>query len=77
MNFTGSIGPNARAGSMYQGTSDSVNGIAVDWMTGNVYWTDATYDWIVLLSSDGTRFDIVIDDGLDRPGGIAVYPAQQ
>lgn len=74
---SGTIGENSRARSFFQGTSDSVNGIAVDWLTGNVYWTDAVYDWILLHSSDGSRYDIVVDEGLDQPGGIAVHPIRR
>ena len=49
-------------------------GIAVDWLANNVYWADAAYNWIIVADYDITRFKIVIDDGLDKPRGIAVYP---
>ncbi len=66
---------NATVNRVYTGTSAEVNGLAVDWMTGTVYWTDAFYHWII--AANGNRYDIfkhLITEGLSRPTGIAVYP---
>ncbi len=48
----------------------------MDWLAGNVYWTDALYNWIGIAPtrSDKNIFRVLIDTHLDRPAGIAVYP---
>ncbi len=33
---------------VYYGTSSQVNGIAYDWISGNLYWTDAMYNMIMM-----------------------------
>ena len=60
----------------YASTSPSVLGVAVDWLTGNVYWTDAAYDWIIMHDASGTRNVLIIDEDLDIPTGIAIHPSR-
>ncbi|XP_030827887.1 uncharacterized protein LOC115919137 isoform X2 [Strongylocentrotus purpuratus] len=72
----GSMGSNRSAKIYYGFTSSSVLGVAVDWLTGNVYWTDAAYDWIIMHDANGTRNVLIIDEGLDIPTGIAIHPSR-
>jgi len=60
---------------LYEGISDKVNGLAVDWTTDVVYWTDATYDVILAASMGPTDVvEVIKDTGLDEPFGLIVYP---
>jgi sugar lactone lactonase YvrE len=66
---------NATHNRVYTGTSSEVDGLAVDWSSGSVYWTDALYNWITV--ANGNKYDVyrhLITTGLDRPMGIAVDP---
>ncbi|KAL3848553.1 hypothetical protein ACJMK2_019404 [Sinanodonta woodiana] len=65
------------------GTSSGVGQVAVDWVSGNCYWVDTVYGWIVMqaipkdlrdFSSANPNFKTVVDTYLDMPTGIAVYP---
>ncbi|KAH3870653.1 hypothetical protein DPMN_033841 [Dreissena polymorpha] len=47
--------------------------MVLDWETGNLFWTDRTYNHISMARSDG-MYPTVVISGLDLPIGIAVHP---
>ena len=49
-------------------------GLAVDWVTKKLYWTDAGTNRIEVSNLDGTLRSLLIWDGLDRPRDIVVDP---
>lgn len=49
-------------------------GLSVDWINQKLYWTDSEDDTIEVADFDGTNKITLVDSGLDRPRGIAVYP---
>ncbi|KAL3848554.1 hypothetical protein ACJMK2_019405 [Sinanodonta woodiana] len=72
-----------KAAVFHIGTSSGVGQVAVDWVSGNCYWVDTVYGWIVMqaipkdlrdFSSVNPNFKTVVDTYLDLPTGIAVYP---
>ena len=49
--------------------------ICVDWITGNIYWTDGFHEWIGIVSgSDPLLSRIIHDTNMVKPTGIAVDP---
>lgn len=49
--------------------------IAYDHMTGNMYWTDALYNWIAVQpvnANDNTKYKVIISDQLHSPGAISL-----
>ncbi|XP_052784175.1 low-density lipoprotein receptor-related protein 4-like [Mya arenaria] len=52
-----------------------VQAMVLDWITGNLFWTDLTYNHISMARSDGMYQSVVIS-GLDQPLGIAVHPGR-
>ncbi|XP_033738697.1 low-density lipoprotein receptor-like isoform X2 [Pecten maximus] len=52
------------------------DGIAVDWLYNHVYWTDATFDKIEVMSYDGQMRRNIVTEGLDEPRAIVVDPLQ-
>lgn len=51
--------------------------IAYDHLTGNIYWTDALYNWIAMQpvdANDQSVYRILVSDQISTPGAIAVDP---
>lgn len=56
----------------------SPEGIAVDWVSRRIYWTDSGKDTIEVASLDNsTMRSVLINRGLVNPRGIAVDPHQK
>jgi nidogen (entactin) len=52
----------------------SPEGLAVDWVSRNIYWTDSTKDTVEVASVEGKRRRVLFDTNLVNPRGIAVHP---
>lgn len=50
--------------------------IAVDWITGNLYFSDAMYMHIAVCSNDGKHCTSLITENVERPRSIALYPQE-
>ncbi|XP_078695025.1 prolow-density lipoprotein receptor-related protein 1-like [Branchiostoma floridae x Branchiostoma belcheri] len=61
---------------LFEGISSGVEGLAVDWLNQNLYYTDAYFNWIGVVSYKNTpsRHHVIVHKGLDWPRGIAVHP---
>jgi len=53
-----------------------MNGVSVDWISKNVYWTDGQYNVIgVHQTATGHRmWKVIVDKNLTSPQGIVVNP---
>ncbi|XP_063845968.1 very low-density lipoprotein receptor-like isoform X2 [Scylla paramamosain] len=52
----------------------TVDGLAVDWIHGNIYYTDIAANKIQMISWDGRWTRTIVTDKLDLPRAIAVNP---
>ena len=50
------------------------DGLAVDWRSSQLYWTDTTYDTISISDLDGNNQRTLISSGLDEPRAISPDP---
>lgn len=53
---------------------ESPAGLAIDWVTNKLYWTDAGTDRIEVSNADGSMRTVLIWENLDRPRDIVVDP---
>lgn len=85
-----SIDPNYSIFSLYYVNSDTLmksksisdiispEGIAIDWISRRIYWTDSAKDTIEVASLDDSKLRSVIAQGnLVNPRGIAIDPHQK
>nr|XP_022289400.1 low-density lipoprotein receptor-related protein 4-like [Crassostrea virginica] len=65
---------------LYSGTSGTVDGLAVDWVSNNLYSVDPKYNWIMMIAlkdnmtDEDPYYKLVVKTELANPHGLAVYP---
>ncbi|KAJ8919440.1 hypothetical protein NQ315_016538 [Exocentrus adspersus] len=52
----------------------SPDGLAVDWISNNIYWTNTGYKVIEVARLDGSNRKTVIKENLHDPRSIVIYP---
>lgn len=53
---------------------DHPDGLAVDWIGRNFYWTDTGTDRIEVARLNGTSRKILISENLDEPRALCLDP---
>ena len=52
----------------------TTDGLAVDWLAANLYWTDTGTDVIEVARLNGEHRRTLISQDLDQPRAIALHP---
>lgn len=52
----------------------TVNGIAVDWLANNIFWSDSGAKMIEVARLDGTSRKVILNENLNDPRSVIVYP---
>ncbi|KAI8432506.1 hypothetical protein MSG28_013507 [Choristoneura fumiferana] len=61
---------------LHGATLQNPDGLAVDWVAGNVYWCDKGTDTLEVSRTDGTHRRVLIRTGLQEPRALALHPAR-
>lgn len=56
---------------------NSPEGLAIDWVHKNIYWTDSGNKTISVATADGRRRRTLFNSDLSEPRAIAVDPTQR
>lgn len=54
----------------------TTDGLAVDWVSRNMYWTDTGRNTIEVARLDGSSRKVLVNNSLDEPRAIAVFPSK-
>ena len=54
----------------------TTDGLAVDWVARNMYWTDTGRNTIEVSRLDGSSRKVLVNNSLDEPRAIAVFPSK-
>lgn len=46
--------------------------VAIDWVTGNIYFTDSSYKRIGVCDENGTYCTVVIKENIEKPRAIVL-----
>ncbi|KAK6619502.1 hypothetical protein RUM43_012259 [Polyplax serrata] len=52
------------------------DGLAIDWLAENLFWTDTGRKVLEVAKIDGTSRKVIFDKGLDEPRAVAVFPGK-
>ena len=53
-------------------------GIAIDWLGRNIYWTDESRKTVSVASlKNSSRQKVLVDSGLTHPRAIVVFPSRR
>lgn len=53
---------------------DLVEGLAYDWITGNLYWLDSRLNTIEVSRKDGTNRVVLLSKNITQPRGLTMDP---
>ncbi|KAK2724586.1 hypothetical protein QYM36_001171, partial [Artemia franciscana] len=60
---------------MIAGGLDLVEGLAVDWVSENLYWVDSKLNTIEVAKTNGTHRMVIISKDISQPRGLSVDPS--
>ena len=55
---------------------ENPDGVVIDWIGRNLYWTDTGLDRIEVARLDGSVRKVIVADGLDEPRALCLDPAK-
>lgn len=50
--------------------------LAIDWLTGNIYFTDGKMQHIGVCNNDGTHCAVLVNKDVQKPRGIVLDPSR-
>ena len=55
---------------------DLVEGLAYDWLTGNIYWLDSRLNILEVADRNGSNRIVLVNENVTQPRGLALDPME-
>lgn len=56
---------------------DLVEGLAYDWVAGNIYWLDSKLNTIEVSNENGSNRMVLVKENITQPRGMCLDPSPQ
>ena len=60
-----------------KGIAFEVENLAYDWSSGNLYWTDSVFNWIMVIDSTFKHYTPVYVEDVETVVGLAIHSRQK
>lgn len=66
--------PQTASWKIVKSVMDTVISLAIDWLSGNIYWIERIHPYIQVITADGRYPHVVVSTDLYQPTSVVLHP---